>query len=290
MLVPLQPGARIGVFSPSSMFDPARLEQGLAVVRGWGWEPVIAANVGRPHRYLAGTDDQRLRDLQWALSDPSLDAAWMVRGGFGLARIVPRVDWSRAVRGRPVVGFSDGTALHAGLDRHGLHGVHGPVLHSLCGPSDQDSQARIHALLRGELYDRWTGQVLIPGDDAQGPVVGGNLCMLASLAGTGLQVDVRGRILVLEDLAEPPYKIDRLITQLIQAGGFDGVQAVVLGAFLGVTTPDAWTLEGLLRDLLAPLGVPVLQGAPVGHGQHNRAWVWGQPGTLAGEHLTLRAG
>jgi muramoyltetrapeptide carboxypeptidase len=289
MLVPLQPGARIGVFSPSSMYNADRLAQGLAVVRGWGWEPVMAPNVGRPHRYLAGTDAQRLSDLQWALSDLDLDAAWMVRGGYGLARIVPRVDWSSVARGRPVVGFSDGTALHAGLDRQGLHGVHGPVLHSLCGPSDPASQVRIHAVLQGELADRWTGQALIPGD-ATGPVVGGNLCMLASLAGTGLQVDVRGRILVIEDLAEPPYKIDRLITQLIQAGGFDGVQAVVLGDFLGVETPDEWTLQGLLHDLLSPLGVPVLQGAPVGHGQNNRAWVWGQVGTLAGEHLTLRAG
>ena len=110
----LFPGARVGVFAPSGVFNPERLQAGWALAEAWGVELVPSPNLGQRHRFLAGDDEARLTDLRWALTDPSLDGAWMARGGYGLGRLLSRVDWS-TIQSRPVIGFSDGTALHLSL-------------------------------------------------------------------------------------------------------------------------------------------------------------------------------
>jgi len=117
----------------------------------------------------------------------------------------------------------------------------------------------------------------------EGPVVGGNLCMLASLAGTPWALNTDGAILVLEDVGEPPYKLDRMITQLQLSGALSGVQAVVLGHFTGCSAPEDadWRLQDLLVDLLEPLGVPIWSGLPVGHGSENHPWYHGGRGHLS---------
>lgn len=283
---PLQPGARVGVFSPSGAYDPQRLEAGIAWLEGAGYRVVRAPNLGRTHRYLAGTDRQRQDDLAWALQSPDVDAAWMARGGYGLARICQPLP--SPLDDRPVIGFSDGTALHAALWKEGRAGVHGPVLHSTTDHADQASRDRALRCLRGQAEADWTGESWIPGS-AQGPLVGGNLCMLASIAGTPLQPDLRGCILLLEEIAEPPYKLDRMLHQLAASGTLDGIVGVALGEFVGTRTPEHWTLRELLTELLEPLDVPVLSGLPVGHGAANHAFVWGQPATLEGDSLRLSA-
>jgi muramoyltetrapeptide carboxypeptidase len=283
----LSPGARVGVFAPAGVFDPARLETGLARLRAWGFTPVLAPHLGRRHRYLAGTDAERRADLLWALRGEGLEAAWLARGGYGLTRLLPGLP-ERGYPQRPVIGFSDASALFAALWRRGAGPlVHGPVLQSLTDHADAASQEVLRALLCEGRGWSWPCHEVVPGD-AFGRLVGGNLCTLASLAGTADALKAEGSILVLEEVGERPYRIDRLLTQLLGAVTFEGVAAVVLGGFVGCAEADepGWDAEQIALELLDGLGVPVVTGLPVGHGPTNHAFCWGARAALRGGVLS----
>lgn len=270
----LEPGARVGVFAPSGAFDPERLAGGMALARSWGLELVEAPNLRARHRYLAGTDAQRLADLQWALSAPDLDACWMARGGYGITRLLDRVDWG-AVADRPMIGFSDGTALLVALrQRAGVAGVHGPVLHSLADLTSRSSQEALRSLLFGGTPADLGGE----GDAVEGPLVGGNLCVLADLCGTPDQLDASGCALLLEDIGEPAYKLDRMLRHLLRAGVFEGVTGVVVGQLTSCRAPEGadYTAQDVVLEALRELGVPLRWDARVGHGRLNRAFVYGR--------------
>lgn len=283
---PLAPGARIGVFAPSGIFDPARLAVGFELLREWGYEPVAAPNIYEKYMFMAGADALRQSDMLWALTDPSLDAAWMARGGYGLGRILAGFPWEK-VPSRPVVGFSDGTLLMLALrQRAGLAGVHGPVLQSLPDWADEDSRKHLRRLLAGERRAGMRGRVLVAGE-AEGPLVGGNLCCLASVAGTPFAVDARGCVLVLEDVGEAPYKVDRLLVQLRDSGALDGVVGVAVGRLTDTRVPEGadWTMDQVWLDLLGPLGVPVLVDLPIGHDPQNIAFLHGYTARIEGDSL-----
>ncbi len=164
----LSPGARVGVFAPSGNYDPERLERGMDLIRHWGLRPVLSPGMGRRHRYLAGTDEERLADLRWALEDPELQGAWLARGGYGLARLLAGVRWGQVVA-RPVIGFSDATALFSGLwARSAGIPVHGPVLHSLADHTDPGSREATRALLLEGRGWAHVGREVVPGS-ASGP-------------------------------------------------------------------------------------------------------------------------
>jgi muramoyltetrapeptide carboxypeptidase len=240
---------------------------------------------------MAGTDSERLADLTWALTAPDLDAAWMARGGYGLTRLLSGLDFSD-VANRPVIGFSDGTALQVALlQEAGLQAVHGPVLHSLAGHTDKRSRQILRDLLAGRGTAGLRGRVLVPGS-AAGPVVGGNLCLIAATCGTPWQLRAQGCLLLLEEIGEPAYRLDRLLQQLKSAGVLDGVRGVGLGALKDCRIPDGLgcTVEDLFLDHLAPLGVPVVAGLPFGHGPENHAWVHGGSAALKGPELNWHRG
>jgi muramoyltetrapeptide carboxypeptidase len=276
----LSRGARVAVVAPAHPFDPERLRGGLDWLRDWGATPVEAPNLRARHRYTAGTVAERAADLQWALSHPDLDAVWFARGGSGTGRLLDALDWSRVVAQRPVFGFSDATALFCGLWRRGRgRPVHAPVLHSILGPGDAESRDHLAATLAGRSAPLPARQLCGPVGPVEAPLLGGNLCVLASLCGTPWQLDARGALLLLEDIGEPPYKLDRLIWQLDRAGALDGLAGVALGEFTGCgpRDPDAgWDLDALFTDLLGGRGVPVFTDLPVGHGARNHAFVWGR--------------
>ena len=248
--------ARIGVFAPSHRFNPPRLEAGLEILRAAGHTPVLAPNLNASHRYFAGTDHQRLEDLVWALSSADLDAAMMARGGSGMGRLLPLLPEGLK---RGVVGFSDGTALLVAMfQRYGIQGVHAPVVHSL-------AQQGIHAV--EDLVGEGTGR-------AEGRVVGGNLCVLSSLCGTADQLQAEGCIVVLEDVGEPAYKIDRMLAQLRLSGVLDGAVGLALGDFGEV--PE------LLDIVREHFDGPLAWGLPIGHGGRNRPWVYGARAVMEG--------
>lgn len=284
----LKPGARVAVVSPSGVHDQTRLERGMERIREWGLEPVLGQHVQARFRYTAGTVAQRAEDLCWALTDPTIDAAWFTRGGFGTAHLLEAVPWD-ALDGRPVIGFSDATALFTAMVARGVSGaVHGPVLHSLADHPDERSLARLRRLLLEGGAEVLPGrQVAGPAVAAHGPLVGGNLCVLASLAGTPYAPFADGSVLLLEEIGERPYQVDRLLTQLERSGALDGVRGVALGEFIAPRHPADADIDmaEVLHDLLAPLGVPVVAGLPIGHGAANAAVRLGARVRLDGDGL-----
>lgn len=274
----LAPGATVHVVAPSGAIDPARIQRGADTLRDWGYRVVIDPQVGQRWRYLAGADEARLEALHRAASQS--DAVWMARGGYGLARLLPALQ-ANPLEPVPFLGFSDGTAW---LNHHRGPAVHAPVINGLSGHTDAASMAHLRAVLDGATPPL-QGRALV-GGRAEGRLIGGNLCMLASLAGTPAQVDAKGAIVALEEVGEAPYKVDRLLTQLIQCGALDGVVGFALGTFTGADAPpDAqWTVEDVVLDRLRPLGVPIVAGLPFGHGPENHAFTLG-PAALDGAAL-----
>ena len=288
-----RPARHIAVVAPAGIHDPDRLAVSEALVRSWGHEIVHGPHLGARHRYMAGTRSERLADLRWALTAPGIDTVWFARGGFGTAHLLAGLELDR-VDDRRVIGFSDATALLsplAGLGRGTP--IHGPVLHSLADHVDDESREGVRAMLVGVGTARLPGRWLAgPREVVEGPLLGGNLCVLASLAGTPWALRAAGGILLIEDVAEPPYKIDRHIEQLRASGALEGVRAVAVGELLGTRPPEGadWTLDELLIELLSPLGVPVLVDLPVGHGAHNQPFVLGRAARLDPEGLDVRLG
>ena len=281
---PLVPGARVAVVAPSGPVPAEPLEAGLAVLRSWSLDVHVADHVrGADHAYLAAGDEQRAHDLMTAWLDDGVAAVVCARGGYGAQRIVDRLDWDRLARSRPklLVGFSDVTALlQAFAARLGLATVHGPVVTSL-GAGDEESREHLRrtlfepaqaAVLTPEPLD-----VLVPGT-AEGVLVGGNVAVLASGAGTARVMPAAGSIAVLEDIGEEPYRLDRLLTQLLRSGWFAGVRSVVVGHLTDCGPEE--TVRALLLDRLGGLGVPLASGAPFGHEDRNLALPLGVPAVL----------
>ncbi len=288
-MAPILPvGSHIAVIAPASRFVPDRLEQGLNLLRDWGYTPHVFDGVSDPVRNFAAPDSVRLAHLVRAFQDPQYDAIWAIRGGYGVTRFIDDVPWD-TLTAKPLLGFSDLTPLLDVATRQiGATCVHAPVIHSL--PSHDDaSLAWLRALLTGATREPLRGDTWV-GGDATGPLVGGNLCMLASTCGTSSQLDATGCIVVLEDVGEPAYRIDRMLQQLASAGVFNGVAGVALGTFTGCAAPEGqgWDIDDVLRDHLSRLGVPVLAGLPIGHGAANHAFVVRSQGVLA--NGTLRIG
>jgi muramoyltetrapeptide carboxypeptidase len=281
----LGPSSRIAVVAPAGIFDPGRLSKGMDLVRSWGHQLLEGPNLHGRHRYTAGTLEARLTDLNWALTAPDIDAVWFARGGSGTAHLLDGIRWSR-LDARPVLGFSDATALFCAMLAKGQgRPVHAPVLHSIADLCDAESQAACRSLLEGtavHLAAKPHPSSGGGGAPIQAPVVGGNLCVMASLAGTPWALCAHGCIVVIEDVGEAPYRVDRLLHQLLASGALDGAAAVVMGEFRGCAAPEGaeWGLEDVVADLLAARGIPLWTGLPVGHGSQNHAWPVGAPATL----------
>lgn len=285
-MTPLRAGARVAVVAPGGALEPARLEAGLSLLREWELEPVLGPHLFARRRWLAGSPEERAADLTWALGADGLDAVWFARGGSGTADVLPRLPWER-LPDRPVLGFSDATALLVALAARGRTAIHGPVLTSLAN-ADPLTLAATRDLVREGRAPRLTARHLSgPASLRPGPLVGGNLTVLASLAGTPWALRAAGVVLLLEDVDEAPYRLERSLAQLIAAGSLEGVRGVVWGELLRCGEDPGPVLE-MIAERLAPLGVPVLCDLPVGHGPRNLPFVHGagvrwEGGSLQGD-------
>ena len=293
----LRAGSRVAVVAPAGPVPAARLDAGVAVLAGWGLDVVVAEHARGSDPalpYLAAPDAARAEDLVRAWTDPAVDAVLCARGGYGVQRVLDLLDWSALAEAGPkvLVGFSDVTALHQVVgSRLGLSTIHGPVV---AGVGDGDEASRAH--LRRMLFDPASALELTPdpcealvAGTAEGVLSGGNLALLAAQVGTRGATTATGTIAVLEETGEDAYRIDRLLTQLLRAGWFDGVHGVVVGGLSDCGPAEL--ARSVVADRLVPLGVPLLVGAPFGHAQPNLAFPLGVPATLDGAAgtLTLRA-
>jgi len=271
----LHPGDTVAVVAPSGPVDPDRLARGLARLRSWGLEVRPPVDSEPSQAYLAGPDVVRARELTAAWADPAVRAVIATRGGYGAHRILDLLDWDGLASAGPklLVGFSDLTALHqAFAARLGLVTVHGPVAASLAD-RDDETLAGLRALLMDGLCPPLTGLTVGVAGRAEGVLTGGNVAVLAAGVGTPWAGSASGGIVVLEDVGERPYRLDRTLTQLLRSGWFDGVQGVVCGEFVDCGPPAE--VRAVLADRLEPLRVPLVYDAPVGHGATNRALPFG---------------
>lgn len=275
--------------SPSGPTRPERVARGVDLLTGWGLNVVLSPHAYARDGYLAGTDAQRLADLNLALSDPAVRGVFCTRGGYGAQRIVDGLDGD-AVRADPkvVVGFSDITALQLALWRVArLATVHGPGAAWLDDRTPASSEASLRAAVTTTdpvtvtvNPAEETAPVRVPGPPVRGTVLGGNLSLLTSSVGTPDLPDLTGAILLIEDVEEPPYKVDRMLTHLRRAGALRGLAGVAVGQFTGCADGWAVTVADVLAERLGDLGVPVLGGLPVGHGTGQVTVPLGVPATL----------
>jgi muramoyltetrapeptide carboxypeptidase len=267
------------VIAPASPFDEDALRRGCERL-GERFEVRASEGLFARRGYLAGDDARRLGELWAALEEPDTAAILCARGGFGSMRLLDRLPLDRIRRAEKLlVGFSDITALHAAWARAGLRSIHGPMVAAVGRMSDAHCHRFVEAL-SGALEAPASVETLVPGV-ATGPLLGGNLALLASLVGTPYFPPVAGALLFLEDVGERPYRVDRMLTQLRLAGAFEGVAGVVLGAFTECGPgPDGVTVEDVLRDHFSALRVPVAFGVPAGHIEDNLALPLGAPARL----------
>ncbi|MEU0676561.1 LD-carboxypeptidase [Streptomyces sp. NPDC006172] len=268
----LAPGARVAVVAPSGPVAEERLQAGLDILRGWDLDPVAAPHALDRHRtlnHLAGEDADRAADLQRAWCDPSVDAVLCARGGYGAQRLVDLLDWDamRAAGPKVFIGFSDHTTLHEAFAvRLGLVTLYGPVAAGVDFIKNARAQDHLRATLFAPETVRTlasTGAALAPGR-ARGVTLGGCLTLLATGYGTPhTRAGARGGLLLLEDVGEPPYRLDRALTQLLRTGWLDGVAGVALGSWEGCGPYEE--LRPVLADRLGGLGVPVVEELGFGH-------------------------
>ena len=263
----------VGLVAPSGVTSEAQIERGIANMKSLGLEPRLAANLRASRGGYAGSVAQRVDDIHAMFRDGDVRALWAARGGSGCNALLPHLDYA-LMRAHPkvVVGYSDLTALHcAMLRRAGLVGFHGPVSSSTFSEFSM-------AQLRATLFDGATGplplpatfeepRVLRPGR-AEGPLLGGNLSTLAALVGTPYLPDAGGAVMFLEDVSEAPYRIDRMLTQLEQAGVTSVAAGVAIGICRKCVPPDdepSLTLQEGLDERFATHRGPVVQGLAFGH-------------------------
>jgi muramoyltetrapeptide carboxypeptidase len=241
--------------------------------------------------YLAGDDARRRSELSRAMLDPEVGAIVATRGGYGAIRMIDDLPWGKfALRPKWLVGFSDITVLHAAAWRAGVASIHGPNVVGLGSRATPRLRAAwIGALERPTARRQWRGLRVLHGGFAQGPLIGGNLAVLHALAAGGRLSVPRGSVLALEDVAELPYRIDRMLTSLVLGGHLANVSALVFGAFdrCRVEGADGPTIGEVLEERTRSLGIPVLFGAPFGHGDVNDAFVLGQPAAVGDGDIRL---
>ncbi|SEH00680.1 muramoyltetrapeptide carboxypeptidase [Nonomuraea solani] len=287
----MQPADTVAIVSPSGPPNAVLLKRGIQRLEALGLKVVTGSHVlGRQRLdFLAGSDAERAADLQAAWCDPAVSAVFCSRGGYGAGRLLGLLDWDamRAAGPKVLLGSSDITALHnAFAIELGVPTLHGPM--AACDVLSGDEQGpepvtweSLRAALFGTPLPVAGDRVLASGR-AEGVVTGGNLSLLASMCGTRWQPSFDGKIVFLEDIAEEPYRIDRMLSQLLQAGAFDGVRGIALGSWVGCGDPYP-----VLEERLGPLGVPVVAGLPVGHGSPQWSVWFGELGAIDTESCSL---
>lgn len=277
----LQAGATIGLISPAgAVFDPEDAEIVKDTLAQFGLEARVGANALEQRGYLAGTDEQRAADVMAMFADNTIDGILALRGGWGVARMLPLIDYSVIERNpKFLMGFSDITALLLAIYvKTGLITFHGPTGNSTWNEFSTDSLVSI-------AFDGGTPLMQNPvptsfpvppadriqtihGGKAQGRLAGGNLSVLSTMIGSEFLPDWRGHLLFLEDVGEEVYRVDRMLTHLKLAGILDAVEGVIWGHCSNCTVGRArasLTLEEVMRDHLGPLGKPVFYGSSIGH-------------------------
>ena len=279
----LAPGVRVALIAPAGpLLERDDRTRGQELCHALGYEPIVAPNAGSRYGYLAGTDEQRLADLNAALTNPKVDAVWCLRGGYGMTRILSGVDFAALARHpKAVIGYSDITALINAIARKSnLTAFHGPMSRSSLSPFSRWHFDRVLTNLSepgrlGRIPQ--PADVLVPRENrlvtlspgiAEGRLFGGNLTLIQALIGTPYFPDLDDAILFIEDVGEDLYSVDRMLAHLRLIGALDKLKGVIVGRFTEMkraTEDGGLGFDEVLETYLLPLKIPVAYGFPIGH-------------------------
>ncbi|MGB7756409.1 MAG: LD-carboxypeptidase [Salinisphaera sp.] len=290
-------GQRIALIAPAGGVKNDRIDTALAVLEAAGINAHLGAHARDHHRYLAGTAEARLADLHAAFELPDVAAVWCLRGGYGSAHLVEHIDWSRIPNHIPLVGFSDITVLLEAFRQRGRCAIHGPVVTQLAIPGDtaQEQNQRVASmaslvhLLQGQASEWPLTHMAGTTSPVSGQLVGGNLTTLASMAGTTAALRLEtASILLLEDVGEAEFRLERSFQQLIGSIERDRLRAVCLGGFNNCDLADGTrSLTAIFAERAAD--VPLYAGLPMSHGHENSAWRYGNWTSIDASKLGLKA-
>lgn len=279
----LRPGMTVGLVTPASNVpEDQQLHAAMDLVRSLGFSAKPAANLFSRTQYLAGTDKERADDLNAMFADPDVDAIFCVRGGYGSGRLLRYLDYDMiAANPKIIMGYSDITAILNAIHlRTGMVTFHGPIAGGNFSDYTYDQYRKVlvtpsQSVRIGEPPEfetrpgvvEWENRLTtIVSGVAEGHLLGGNLSLMVTLLGTPFEPQFDGAILFLEDVSEPPYSVDRMLTHLWMAGKLEQVSGIVLGKFTDDEyDSNTFSMEEVLRDRLEPLGIPTLRGAMIGH-------------------------
>ena len=280
----LQKGDTIAIVATARKNITDNLKPALALAKSWGLKVVLGTTIGLDDNQLAGTDEQRAADFQAMMDNPNIKAIWCVRGGYGTARMVELIDFSRFVK-QPkwVLGFSDVTVLHSHLNTLGVASIHGimPV-------NVEKASAEVEETLRKALFGETLSYAVACENQnklgvAKGELVGGNLSILYSMMGSESQVNCHGKILFIEDLDEYLYHIDRMLLSLKRCGCFEGLQGLVVGSFIKMhdnEIPWGKNAHEIILDITKKYDFPIVFNFPAGHIHDNNTLIFGKPISL----------
>lgn len=268
----LRTGDSVGIIAPSGFIEADALEAGCAWLRRKGLQPFYLPSILDRDMYFAGNTTRRLDELHEMFSRPEIKAIFCARGGYGCNYLLPELDLG-LIRANPKIfcGCSDVTTLLTYLcDTAGMVTFHGPMLNVDVRPDGVDEESWSAALMSGETYHREFTfeevQTLVPGS-AEGMLYGGCLSLLCASLGTPYEIETRGTVLFIEDLAEPAFRIDRMLMHLKLAGKFEGVRGLIFGEMLncGPRSPQDYTLQQVVQRVVGDLRIPVAYGLKSGH-------------------------
>lgn len=267
----LEPGDTIGVIAPAGPVARDEVMPAMDLIRKKGYRILASPNLYKKKAYLAGSDEARLDDLQSMFTNKDVKAVFCARGGYGTIRLLDRIDFN-VIRKNPkiIAGYSDVTALLLAIfNNAGLVTFHGPIIRDLVRGM-KNNLDHLLDLLSSEtehVMDLSRGSVIKQGH-ASGTVIGGNLSLICSLAGTPFMPRTKGLILFIEDRGEPLYRIDRMLTHLRLAGVIKGLSGLIAGSF--TDCGNMRDIKKILKDVTSDTDIPVVSGLPVGHGKKNK--------------------
>ncbi len=265
-------GQKVAIISPAGKVPFGHLDRAIETLESWGLHVLLGKHVYGKHDYLSGTDADRLADLQWAMDDPDVDFILCARGGYGTTRILDQINYNSILK-QPkwIIGFSDITALHLKLNKLNIGSIHGPMGTSFRRIGAEKSISVLKSILFGDVAPVISSNKNSPWEkqgQATGQLVGGNLALLVDSLGTESELITDHKILFIEDIGEPVYKIDRMMTQLKRSGKLDKLAGLVVGDFTevnGYDKGDEFTLEKVIHQEFRDFDYPLTYGFPIGH-------------------------
>lgn len=279
----LKPGDRIGIVSPARFVSPDEIEGAIDWIREMGFVPVPGRHVYDRHRQFAGSDKDRAADIRDFFEDPEISCIWATRGGYGCIRLLPFLEGvDPAASPKWLIGYSDLTVLHAWLnEKFKIQTIHGPMLFSW--DNSEETRESFNALGRvlteGAIEYEYDIHPLNTAMGMEGALAGGNLSMILSMRGTSMDLDVKDKILLIEDVDEYLYHIDRIMQNFRNSGWMDQLSGFLVGGMTGMNdnnVPFGQKAEEIISEISINTNIPVVFGHPAGHIKRNMPLILGE--------------